>query len=173
MERLRIYCGARDCGEATLRADGERVEIRAGMEDPGDGLYRAVLIGTAGQLALGVMEPAAGQLALKRRPAQREVERLGKLLRVQTECSFPFRKGKVWQQTEKPSQLVKSEFLMKRLAECHRCWWRREEEQLILALPWGEGERFPLESLFCFGRVSMVEGCRCVIYTLDSAEVPL
>lgn len=172
MERLEVYCRGTSCGEASVKAEEGRIGIDVSVKDPGDGLYRAFLVGTAGEMPLGVLEPGNGRLALRRRPGRRDVERLGTLLRVRAECSFPFRKGNVWQKTEKPSQLVKSRFLMERLGAFRQCWWRREGERLVLALPWGEGDRFPLEPLFCFGRVSTVEGCRCVVYTLDAAEVP-
>ncbi len=67
MERVKLYCRGEDLGEVLLRSEGVRTEIRAAMPDPGDGLYRALLIGRDGQLPLGVMEgswrSAAGPIA--------------------------------------------------------------------------------------------------------------
>ena len=173
MTQLEVYCRGICRGEASVTAEEGRMGIDVTMEDPGDGLYRASLVGAVGRLALGVLEPGDGRLTLRRRPSRSDVERLGTLLRVQAECSFPFRKSRVWHRSEKPAELVDSRFLTSRLAVFSQCWWRREEERLILALPWGEGERFPLEPLFCFGRVSVVEGQRCIVYTFDSRDEPL
>ena len=69
MDEIRLYCRGNCCGEAVVRVGGERLEIRAEMDDPGDGLYRAVLVGDRGEISLGVMEPRDGKLVLCRRPA--------------------------------------------------------------------------------------------------------
>ena len=60
MERLKLYCQDVCRGEITLRSEGGRTEIRASMEDPGDGLYRAVLRGESGELMLGVLAQGWG-----------------------------------------------------------------------------------------------------------------
>lgn len=155
-----------------MREEG-RAEIRVTMEDPGDGLYRAALVGDEGELALGVLEPQNGRLLLRRRPYLREVERLGTLHGVQAVCSFSFRQRAMWQRTARPAELAVGDVLRSRLAAFSCAWWRREGEQLTLALPFEEGKPFPLEMFFCFGRVKTVEGCRCVLYTLDAQGRPL
>lgn len=55
MERLPLYCQDQRRGEVTLSLwgpNGARTEIRTSMDDPGDGLYRAFLLGERGELAL-------------------------------------------------------------------------------------------------------------------------
>ena len=46
----------------------------------------------------------------------------------------------------------------------------REEPLLLLALPAEEGRPFPLECLFCLGRLERVEGQRCVVYAFQEEE---
>ena len=41
---------------------------------------------------------------------------------------------------------------------------------LLLALPAEEGRPFPLECLFCLGRLERVEGQRCVVYAFQEEE---
>ena len=41
MERVELCCGGKRRGEITLQPQGQRMEIRAAMEDPGDGLFSA------------------------------------------------------------------------------------------------------------------------------------
>ena len=41
---------------------------------------------------------------------------------------------------------------------------------LLLALPLEPGAPFPLEALFCLGRVEQVEGTRCVVYAFREEE---
>ena len=172
MEQLKVYCRDRCRGEAQIETADGRAEISVTMEDPADGLYRAVLVGAWGQLTLGVLEPKGGNLVLRRRPYLRDVDRLGELHCVQADCSFHFRKKKLWQKTETPAALVESDFLRKRLTAVSCAWWRREKERLILALPLEEGRPFPLEALFCLGKIQCVEERWCVVYGFDKNELP-
>ena len=55
MERVELYCQERPRGEITLDPRGSRTRVRASMDDPGDGLYRAALLGERGELLLGVL----------------------------------------------------------------------------------------------------------------------
>ena len=173
MERLRVYCRDSCRGEATIQSYGGRAEIAVRMEDPGDGLYRAALLGERGEMVLGVLEPCKGTLILRRRPYWRDVERLGTLESVRAECSFTFPRKRTWQRSGEPAELVSRTFLKERLAGIPCAWWRRDEGKLILALPLDEGKGFPLEALFCFGRIACVEGRQCVVYTLDREENPV
>jgi hypothetical protein len=124
-------------------------------------------------MALGVLEPCKGTLSLRRRPYRRDVEQLGTLESVRAECSFAFSRKRVWQRSDDPSELARSPFLKARLARISCAWWRREEGKLILALPLDAGNGFPLEALFCFGRIACVEGWQCVVYTFDREEKPI
>mgnify|MGYP003293734214 CR=1 FL=1 len=173
MERLKVHCRGACRGEAMICERDGRVEITVRMDDPADGLYRAILIGTEGEMVLGIMEAESGALTLRRRPPPRDVERLGKLSEVQAVCAFSFRKKRLWQRTDTPAELVESAFLKKRLAAVPSAWWRKEEDQLILALPLEPTRPFPLESLFCLARIGNVEGERCAIYVLNSQEIPM
>ena len=173
MERLKVYCMDSCAGEAVIERRDGRAEICVTMKDPGDGLYRAVLVGESGELALGVLEPRRGALRLGRKPYARDVERLGKLKGVQAKCSFVFPQKCAWQKTFRAGELVNSAFLRERLSAVSRAWWRREGKMLILALPLKRDEPFPLECMFCFGKIGCVEGERCVIYTLDGQDMPV
>ena len=144
MERVPLYCQGERRGEVTLALwgpNGARTEIVASMDDPGDGLYRAFLLGERGELPLGVLAPEKGRLAVCRRLYNRDVSALGQL-----------------------------RFLRERLHVHGRGWWRREEGLLLLALPLERGKPFPLEALFCLGRIESVEGRRCVVYAFREEE---
>lgn len=174
MERLPLYREGEKRGEVTLCPQGVRTEIRARMDDPGDGLYRAFLLGERGELPLGVLAPEAGGLALCRRLYSRDVAQLGALPRGEARLSFRFREepeaGGAWRETRCPAQLFRDPFLRDRLRPMGLGWWRREGERLLLALPLEKGKPFPLESLFCLGRVLCVEGRRCVVYAFREEE---
>lgn len=164
MERVKLCCWGEAAGEVTLCPEGPRTTIRASMEDPGDGLYRAWLVGERGELALGVMEPVGGKLCARRRVYSREITGLGPLRRGEARCSFRFGGESPWRETGCPAGLFRSEFLQSRLRRFGRAWHRREGERLELALPLEKTEPFPLEALFCLGKLAEVEGHPCVIY---------
>lgn len=173
MEKVVLLCQGREAGSITLHRDGCCTDVWAVMPDPGDGVYRVTLIGEQGQLSLGVMEPGEGGLVLRRRPYSRDVDRLGRLLWGEAGCSPGHQMAQCWRETGCPSRLVHSPFLAERLMERGRAWWRREGELLYLALPVDRKSPFPLESLFCLGRIRCVEGHWCVVYTFDREERPV
>ncbi|MCI9443593.1 MAG: hypothetical protein HFF69_02595 [Oscillospiraceae bacterium] len=178
MERLPLTCQNGERGELTVCPQGARTELRASMPDPGDGLYRAFLLGERGELALGVLAPEGGRLELCRRVYSRDTAALGPLLRGEARRSFRFQdappapqpESGCWHETHCPAQLFQSRFLQNRLRPVGRAWWRREGALLALALPLEEGRPFPLEALFCLGRVRQVEGTRCVVYAFREEE---
>ena len=172
MERIELYCQGRPRGEIVLSPQGSRAQVTAAMEDPGDGLYRAALLGERGQLPLGVLEPAEGGLALRRVFYSRDIAALGPLRRGEARRSFSFGK-EAWRETEEPDRLFRSPFLRGRLTACRRGWWRREGDRLTLALPLEVGKPFPLETLFCLAQVREVEGAVCAVYVFNEREEPL
>ena len=175
MERVGLYCQGEHRGEGAMSLwgpNGARTEIVASMGDTGDGLYRAFLMGEGGELPLGVLAPEeSGRLTVCRRLYNRDLARLGKILRGEARRSFRFEEtGLCWRETGCPAQLFHSRFLIERLRPIGRAWWRREGETLLVALPLEEGRPFPLEALFCLGRVRCVEGKRCVVYAFREEE---
>ena len=174
MERVPLYCRGERWGEVTLALwgpNGARTEIIASMDDPGDGLYRAFLLGERGEMPLGVLAPEDGRLAVCRRVYHRDIAPLGKVLRGEARRSFRFEETNIcWRETSCPAQLFQSRFLRERLRPIGRGWWRREGNLLLLALPVEEGRPFPLEALFCLGRMERVEGQQCVVYAFREEE---
>ena len=176
MEHLPLTCQNGERGEITVCPQGARTELRCSMGDPGDGLYRVFLLGERGELPLGVLAPEGSRLALCRRLYSRDVAALGPLLRGEARRSFRFQEGPapaeqpLWHETHCPAQLFQSRFLQSRLRSIGRAWWRREGVLLVLALPLEERKPFPLEALFCLGRVQCVDGIQCVVYTFREEE---
>ena len=103
MERVELYCQERPRGEITLDPRGSRTRVRASMDDPGDGLYRAALLGERGELLLGVLEPTEGRLVLRRELYSRDIARLGPLRRGEARRSFRFGE-EAWRGREEPDR---------------------------------------------------------------------
>jgi len=139
------------------------------MDDPGDGLYRAALCGERGELALGVLAPEDGRLALRRRLYTRDAAAIGRPLRGEARCSFRFQED-CWRETCCPAQMFQGGFLQSRLEPIGLAWWRREDGLLRLALPVEDLRPFPLESLFCLAKLEQVGGRLCAVYTFRDGE---
>lgn len=170
MEEVKLYCAGACLGRVALCPQGGRTEVRASMEDPGDGLYRASLVGERGALSLGVLEPeGTGRLGLLRRPYSRDIQALGPPVRGEAHCSFSFQKDP-WQAAEHPGLLFESPFLRTRLEGVPRAWRREREGLLLLAIPLEEGGPFPLEALFCLARVERVAGRLCAVFAFRGEE---
>lgn len=169
MERVKLYCQGACRGEITLHPEGKRVEVWAVMEDPGDGLYRAVLCGERGELLLGVLAPEHAALELRRRLYSRDVAELGSLLRGEARCSFRFQE-RGWEETRRPAELLGDRFLQERLRTFESAWWRRDGGLLYLALPLEADKPFPLEALFCLARLEQVAGFSCAVYAFRGDE---
>ena len=130
------------------------------MADPGDGLYRAFLVGERGELPLGVMEPVEGRLTVSRRLYSRDIAALGRLERGEARLSFRFEES-AWQSTNDPAEASAVPELHGRLRKFPRAWRRREGERLLLA------------TLFCLARVLRVEGRLCAVYAFGRQGQPL
>lgn len=172
MEEIRLFCGGQPRGKVTLDQGDSRREVRASMADPGDGLYRAFLVGERGEIPLGVMEPDHGKLSVCRRLYARDIAALGGLDRGEARLSFRFGES-AWQEVDAPGQLVSVPELRQRLEKIPRAFRRREGERLLLAIPLEKGKPFPLETLFCLARVLRVENRLCAVYAFDKNGRPL
>lgn len=172
MECCKLFCNGKPTGKLTLEPVGSRMEIRASLPAPGDGLYRVVLIGERGEMALGVMEPDGGELKLRRRPYRRDVAALGDILRGEARRSFVFAGNGAWRKTQRPAELFASQWLRDDLEHSGPALWRRERGMLRVAFPYDPHRAFPLEKLFCFASVEKLEGMYWAVYTFDRKENP-
>lgn len=174
MENCKLYLDGNCRGEVTFTDQGSCTEVRAAIEDPGDGLYRAFLQGPGGELRLGVLEPCgSGTLALCRRLYTRDIRCLGMPMSGEVRRSFPMGAASPWRETVCPRDLFRSDFLRSRLERQGRAWWRREGERLYLAIPLERGWPFPLEALFCLAQIRQVEGRVCAVFAFRGEEPEL
>lgn len=173
MEACKLLCRGACLGEVSFDVQNGCTEIRASMTDPGDGLYRAFLLGPRGERLLGVLEPVEEQkLVLCRRRYTRDIAALGRPLHGEARRSFLFQPSDGWRETARPGTLFESAFLRERLGRVPRAWWKREEETLRLAIPLERGRPFPLEPLFCLAKIQRVEGRLCAVYAFQG-ECPI
>ncbi len=155
-----------------MRENASRVEIGLELPDPGDGLYRGILVCERGELSLGVLQPKDGKLVLTRRPEKQELTRLGEVKYIRVGCSFSFGKKIVWHKTAEPCVLVTDGDLAGRLERCGMAYWRRTGEILYLAFPLKTDKPFPLENMFCFASMERIDGEVCAVYRFGADDIP-
>lgn len=159
---LRLESGA-VAGTAAVERRGEETVFTVTAR-LGDGLWRIIARGSAGELTLGVLE--GGEHTLCRRFSRTLTERLGQVEAVTARRSAVTRMESEW---------------------CEACGadvprlptlppgavYRRRGAGCLLAIPWRQGDPFPLAEMFCLARVGTMEGRTWVFYALDSRGEPV
>ena len=170
MEQLPLYCQGERRGEVVLSLwgpNGARTEIAAAMDDPGDGLYRAFLLGEGGELPLGVLAPEGQCLRVTRRFSPSEMGRAGAVRHGLRRLSYAFERG------GEPWQAVTDGFFRRRfqgrLRSGEGALWQKEGDGRVLAIPWDCGRPFPLMELMCFVRLRQMKGrlYGCILFDKD------
>lgn len=151
-------------GQFSLQVQGPRVEIQVKAREQEKGLYKAWLLGTGEPLLLGTLLPAEGkQLYLKRVITLDQLRRGGlwPVTGVKVGLAFPVAGETVprgWQWMEHPERLTEDAFLQQLLQGQGRALCRQEAKGYVLAYPYDSHRAFPLCPLFCFAKLSPLEG---------------
>ena len=152
-----VYCEGRLCGTMYIsRVGGDTCFELTGKEK---GIFRAWVEGESGELQLGIMENGC----LRRRFSPRMTCAIGRTICARLECLS--QSASAWRCVRK------GEFPMWKLPENACC--RKKGRQCELALPYGEGEPFPLLPLFCFARICMMKGRRWAVFLFDDEGHPI
>ena len=123
------------------------------------GIYRAWVEGEQGELLLGIMENGR----LRRRFSPHMTRTIGRPV-----CGRIERLS----QTAPDWRCVKDgEFPDWPLPPTARC--RKNSRQYELALPYEEGDTFPLLPLFCFAKICRMAGKRWAVFRFDEAWKPI
>lgn len=150
-------------GHVAVRRQGEETvfTVTARLED---GLWRIVACGSAGELTLGVLE--GGEQTLHRRFSRSLTDRLGQVESVTARRSAITRMESEWR--EACSGDVPH---LPSLPPGAVCCSRGAGH--TIAIPWRQGEPFPLTEMFCLARVGSMAGRTWVFYTLNGRGEPI
>ena len=158
---LVLYCAG--CAAGVLRAAeqmGETV-FEVTLYEPLQGIHRIVIEGDRSELLLGVLD--TGQTVLRRRLSLAVTEKAGCFCSARAErCGVPRQEWRAVGEGEF------AELLLPRGALC-----RKDGARRYLAIPWQEGEAFPLTELFCFARLRTMGGREWVFFTFDETGNPV
>lgn len=179
-QRLTLLWAGRKCGELTVRQEGLYLRLRAVCGLPGGGLRRAFAVGRTGEVRLGILVPEGGSLvpeggslAAERRLSVREAAAAGELVRGEVwPVGVP--EGESWSEGVFSRRLPLAPELQKALGETSGALYASGPGGgFLLALPYDPRQRFPLETLFCLARISILRGRAYAVYAFDGAGRPL
>ena len=166
MERLPLLCREMSVGELTAERLPGEVHFSARCTGGGKELQSLWVVGSQGELRLGVMEGA-----FSRRFSQRMTAPLGRLLRGELR-SAGAEEGVGWQQVSHPEELFRTPWLRRSLMGVEGALTKKEKGGRALALPYSAAHPFPLVPLFCFCSIRRIAQRDYVVFLLDEKEWP-
>ncbi|WP_297212943.1 hypothetical protein [uncultured Flavonifractor sp.] len=167
-------------GWLNVRESQGRAECCGELPDDKKGLYKGWLLGPEGRVLLGTFVPEEGVLRLTRTLGRAELERQGGWPPVGAEAALTYRVQRGapsrpappgWTWTAHPAQLL-GEPLLVRAAGKGGALLRREEGGFTLAYPFRTDRPFPLTPLFCFARVTRLEGAYYAAFPFRAGGCP-
>lgn len=151
-------------GKLLWTQEGLYLQMEARTEKRWDGICRAYLRGEHGELLLGVLEPEGQGMVCRKRFAQPQLRYLGywqgAVLRKNGERGWQPYGGEVTGNWGK--RLLREGAL-----------FRRQGNQLLVALPYPPGGEFPFTELFCLAEIFEMGGLRYVVYTFSEEGKPM
>lgn len=142
-----------------------RVVCRASRPD----LLRAFLVGERGEVRLGVLAPEGGALTIRRRLSRQETVRLGKLLR----CEVRQNEESSWERVQQPELLLKPSMISEQLRGVSGVMTKTFSERRYIAVPYDPKRPFPLTALFCFAKISVLDGWKYAVFAFDRHGKPV
>lgn len=173
MDKFPVLLGERAVGELTAEREALYTCFSVRCPLPGEGLWCAWAVGERGELRLGVLEPQGREGVIHRRFSHRMTAPVGRLLRGEVRPAAQAAEMRDWTPMEDAAALFQSPWLRERLRDTTGLLWRREEQRLLLAIPYDPRRPLPLTGLFCFMRPCRLRGERYLVLTLDGRERPV
>lgn len=170
MDRFPVLRDGQAVGELRIEKEPDCTAFQ--IRCRGEGLYTAWVVGTGGELRLGIPETENGILTLSRRFSSALTSPVGTLIRGELRA-FGGMEEENWRSAGSPEMLVRSEFLRARLRGVSGALTRYSGGLRFLALPFDKHRPFPLTALFCFARVMRIDGTVCAVFAFDRNENPV
>lgn len=166
MERLPILYQGVQVGELRAEQLAGETAFSARCHVPGEGLQCLWVVGSAGELRLGVPEGRE----FSRRYSQRMTGPLGRLLRGELRKVGEGREE--WQAVSRPEELFRTPWLRRALKGAEGVMTKRNGRGRCLALPYSPDQPFLLVPLFCLCRIRRIGQREYAVFFFDDAEWP-
>ena len=169
MDKVPLCWNGTAVGEVTMEKEGLYTCFSVRGRLPKDSLWSAWIVGEAGELRLGVLEPCGEYAEIRRQYSERLIKPLGavhrgEIRKVQPESSMVKRKEHL------PFQTL---WLREMLQRMEQYQLRQQEDHYYLAIPFKVNKPFPLPPLFCLARIIRIAGEECAVFCFDETEWPV
>ena len=136
---------------------------------PEEGLWSAWLIGSGGELRLGILEVNDCGAMLRRRFSEQMVQHLGTFLRGEVRPVTPAQTD-CWEPILDPERHFRTRYLRQSLRGRRILLARQGDGTLRIAVLYDKGLDFPLVELFCFAEFFEIDGSAYLVFSFDREE---
>ena len=171
MDRFPVLRDGQTVGEMTVEQENTCTVFR--LRCRGEGLFSAWIVGTEGELRLGVPDSQQGTLTMCRRFSRELTSPAGSFVRGELRSCDSGAAEEDWQSMGSPERLFQSGFLQYQLRGVSGALTRRGKGRRYLALPFDAARPFPLVPLFCFARFLRIGGTASVVFAFAKNETPV
>ena len=167
MDKYPILDGEQAVGELTVTPEALYTAFDVSCPRR-EGLWCAWAVGRTGRLRIGVLEPEAGYLRIRRRFSRELTAPLGTVLRGELRSLNEERER--WEPLGPDT--LKSPYLHRQLGPLPGVMTCRTDGCRLIAVPRDDSRPFPLEAMFCFASSRPVKGRSCWVFRFDGREWP-
>ena len=171
MERLPLLYQGMNVGELTVEHLAGDIGFSARCRAPGEGLQCLWVVGSSGELRLGVTEGRGGETVFSRRFSQRMTAPLGRLLRGELRRAGEGRESG-WQRVSRPEELFRTPWLRRSLRGVEGALTKKTGAGRCLALPYSPESPFLLTPIFCLCSIRRIGERNYAVFSFDDAEWP-
>ena len=168
MDKFPVCCQGRAVGELEVERESLYTAFSVRAMLPEKGLWGAWLVGTTGELRLGILEPDDREGTIRRRFSDRMLMPLGTILRGEIRPVPP--KTGLWEPVSKPEVLFHSRRLTEELRKEKGLLARQGNAGHWIAVPYDKEKTFPLVDLFCFAELLKIDGRTYLAFCFDQKE---
>ena len=171
MERLPIIYQNAQVGELAVERLAGDIGFSARCQTPGKELQCLWVVGSSGELRLGVPEGRGGEAVFSRRFSQRMTAPLGRLLRGELRKAGGSRESG-WKSVSRPEELFRTPWLRRSLTGVEGALTKKTGAGRCLALPYSPESPFLLTPIFCLCRIRRIGERSYAVFSFDDAEWP-
>jgi len=158
-------------GELTVEREALYTCFSVSCRESAEGLWCAWAVGERGELRLGVLVPADGNLVLCRRFSGRLTAPIGRILRGEVRAVGETAESE-WKPLCQPERLFRTPWLCRQLRGMQGVLCNRAES-CRLAIPYDPRRPFPLAAMFCFAKICRIGSKQYAVYCFDAGEWPV
>lgn len=172
MDKFPLLWEGKPVGEMTTCQNGQETVFSLWCDLPKEGLWSLWVVGTHGELRLGMPQVQDERGRLEKRFSRRMTDPLGRLLRGELRSTERKCASVVWKPAREGSGFHTS-WLARQLWNRPGVLWAGVGTGRLIAVPYEPKEPFPLMPMFCFVKLQMIQERPYLVLQLNEKEEPV